>query len=49
MAGAGFYVKNQMLCVWTAGTRPIGENDDLVAWDTQATVPLPDIHAKARA
>lgn len=29
-----------------AGTRAVGEGDDLVAWDTQATVPLPDINAK---
>ena len=28
------------------GTRAVSESDDLVAWDTQATVPLPDIHAK---
>ncbi|KAL0045027.1 hypothetical protein WJX82_005766 [Trebouxia sp. C0006] len=29
------------------GTRPIAENDEMVAWDTQATVPLPDIYAKS--
>ncbi|DBA79440.1 TPA: hypothetical protein ACH3X2_007714 [Trebouxia sp. C0005] len=28
------------------GTRPVAENDEMVAWDTQATVPLPDIYAK---
>lgn len=32
-----------------AGTRAVGESDDLVAWDTQATVPLPDIHAKNKS
>ncbi|KAL3160344.1 hypothetical protein ABBQ32_010678 [Trebouxia sp. C0010 RCD-2024] len=31
------------------GTQALGESDDLVAWDTQATVLLPDIHAKNTA
>ncbi|KAL0040320.1 hypothetical protein WJX77_003396 [Trebouxia sp. C0004] len=29
------------------GTRPVAENDEMAAWDTQATVPLPDIYAKS--
>lgn len=46
------YMQPPLVClimVYAAGTRAVGESDDLVAWDTQASVPLPDINAKNKA
>ena len=31
------------------GSRTPGEHDAVAAWDTQASVPLPDIYAKPKA
>lgn len=32
-----------------AGSSRMAEEEELAAWDSQATVPLPDIHAKSKA